>query len=111
MTNSALSKTDESTRKVGWPLRCTRSSRWPVSRSRPSRMLSTATFVKPENRRRLEEALSATGYRPNLAARNLRRGRGIAALRLRGYRDALGAAGLPVVVDLVARESTVCGSD
>jgi DNA-binding LacI/PurR family transcriptional regulator len=27
---------------------------------------------------------------------------GIAALRLRGYRDALGAAGLPVVVDLVA---------
>ena len=36
---------------------------------------------------------------------------GIAALRLRGYRDALGAAGLPVVVDLVARESTVCGSD
>jgi len=38
-------------------------------------MLSTATFVKPENRRRLEEALSATGYRPNLAARNLRRGR------------------------------------
>jgi LacI family transcriptional regulator, repressor for deo operon, udp, cdd, tsx, nupC, and nupG len=31
--------------------------------------------VKPENRRRVEEALSATGYRPNLGARNLRRGR------------------------------------
>jgi len=32
-------------------------------------------FVKPENRRRVEEALVATGYRPNLGARNLRRGR------------------------------------
>jgi len=32
-------------------------------------------FVKPENRRRAEEALVATGYRPNLGARNLRRGR------------------------------------
>jgi DNA-binding LacI/PurR family transcriptional regulator len=33
------------------------------------------SFVKPENRRRVEEALAATGYRPNIGARNLRRGR------------------------------------
>ena len=32
-------------------------------------------FVKADNRRRVEEALASTGYRPNLGARNLRRGR------------------------------------
>ena len=43
-------------------------------------------FVKPENRRRVEEALVATGYRPNLGARNLRRGRtGFLALGSRSW--------------------------
>src|SRR5690349_8970665 len=39
-----------------------------------SNVVNGHAFVKPGNRRRVEEALSATGYRPNLGARNLRRG-------------------------------------
>ena len=40
-----------------------------------SNVVNGYAFVKPENRRRVEEALAATGYRPNVGARNLRRGR------------------------------------
>jgi DNA-binding LacI/PurR family transcriptional regulator len=46
-----------------------------VSVKTVSNVVNGYAFVKPENRRRVEEALSATGYRPNLGARNLRRGR------------------------------------
>ena len=46
-----------------------------VSIKTVSNVVNGYGFVKPENRRRVEEALKATGYRPNLGARNLRRGR------------------------------------
>jgi LacI family transcriptional regulator, repressor for deo operon, udp, cdd, tsx, nupC, and nupG len=46
-----------------------------VSVKTVSNVVNGYAFVKPENRRRVEDALSATGYRPNLGARNLRRGR------------------------------------
>lgn len=46
-----------------------------VSIKTVSNVVNGHSFVKSDNRRRVEEALSATGYRPNLAARNLRRGR------------------------------------
>lgn len=46
-----------------------------VSVKTVSNVVNGYAFVKPENRRRVEEALAATGYRPNLGARNLRRGR------------------------------------
>ncbi len=54
-----------------------------VSVKTVSNVVNGYAFVKPENRRRVEEALAATGYRPNLGARNLRRGRtGFIALLL-----------------------------
>jgi LacI family transcriptional regulator, repressor for deo operon, udp, cdd, tsx, nupC, and nupG len=46
-----------------------------VSVKTVSNVVNGYAFVKPENRRRVEHALLATGYRPNLGARNLRRGR------------------------------------
>ncbi len=46
-----------------------------VSVKTVSNVVNGYDFVKPENRRRVQDALSATGYRPNLGARNLRRGR------------------------------------
>ena len=46
-----------------------------VSIKTASNVVNGYSFVKPENRRRVEEALAATGYRPNIGARNLRRGR------------------------------------
>ncbi|NUT99884.1 MAG: LacI family DNA-binding transcriptional regulator, partial [Saccharothrix sp.] len=46
-----------------------------VSAKTVSNVVNGYAFVKPDNRRRVEEALAATGYRPNLGARNLRRGR------------------------------------
>jgi DNA-binding LacI/PurR family transcriptional regulator len=46
-----------------------------VSVKTVSNVVNGYAFVKPENRRRVEDALSATGYRPNVGARNLRRGR------------------------------------
>lgn len=46
-----------------------------VSVKTVSNVVNGYAFVKPENRRRVEDALSATGYRPNIGARNLRRGR------------------------------------
>ncbi|WP_309117885.1 LacI family DNA-binding transcriptional regulator [Saccharothrix sp.] len=46
-----------------------------VSVKTVSNVVNGYAFVKPDNRRRVEEALVATGYRPNLGARNLRRGR------------------------------------
>jgi DNA-binding LacI/PurR family transcriptional regulator len=46
-----------------------------VSIKTVSNVVNGYGFVKPENRRRVEEALKATGYRPNIGARNLRRGR------------------------------------
>lgn len=46
-----------------------------VSVKTVSNVVNGHAFVRPENRRRVEDALSATGYRPNLGARNLRRGR------------------------------------
>ena len=46
-----------------------------VSVKTVSNVVNGYAFVKAENRRRVEEALTATGYRPNLGARNLRRGR------------------------------------
>lgn len=46
-----------------------------VSVKTVSNVVNGYDFVKPENRRRVENALVATGYRPNLGARNLRRGR------------------------------------
>jgi DNA-binding LacI/PurR family transcriptional regulator len=46
-----------------------------VSVKTVSNVVNGYTFVKPENQRRVEEALAATGYRPNVGARNLRRGR------------------------------------
>ncbi|GAA2695707.1 MULTISPECIES: LacI family DNA-binding transcriptional regulator [Actinosynnema] len=46
-----------------------------VSVKTVSNVVNGHSFVKPENRRRVEQALAATGYRPNLGARNLRRGR------------------------------------
>ncbi|HEY3607956.1 MAG TPA: LacI family DNA-binding transcriptional regulator [Pseudonocardiaceae bacterium] len=46
-----------------------------VSVKTVSNVVNGYAFVKAENRRRVEEALAATGYRPNIGARNLRRGR------------------------------------
>jgi DNA-binding LacI/PurR family transcriptional regulator len=46
-----------------------------VSVKTVSNVVNGYAFVKPENRRRVEDALNATGYRPNIGARNLRRGR------------------------------------
>jgi DNA-binding LacI/PurR family transcriptional regulator len=46
-----------------------------VSVKTVSNVVNGYAFVKPENRRRVEDALTATGYRPNIGARNLRRGR------------------------------------
>src|SRR5215213_8478126 len=46
-----------------------------VSVKTVSNVVNGYAFVKPDNRRRVEEALAATGYRPNMGARNLRRGR------------------------------------
>src|ERR1700716_519045 len=46
-----------------------------VSVKTVSNVVNGYAFVKPENRRRVEEALAATGYRPHVGARNLRRGR------------------------------------
>ncbi|GAA1304110.1 LacI family DNA-binding transcriptional regulator [Saccharothrix xinjiangensis] len=46
-----------------------------VSVKTVSNVVNGYAFVRPENRRRVEEALLTTGYRPNLGARNLRRGR------------------------------------
>lgn len=46
-----------------------------VSVKTVSNVVNGYSFVKADNRRRVEEALAATGYRPNLGARNLRRGR------------------------------------
>jgi DNA-binding LacI/PurR family transcriptional regulator len=46
-----------------------------VSVKTVSNVVNGYGFVKPENRRRVEDALSATGYKPNIGARNLRRGR------------------------------------
>jgi DNA-binding LacI/PurR family transcriptional regulator len=46
-----------------------------VSVKTVSNVVNGHSYVKAENRRRVEEALAATGYRPNLGARNLRRGR------------------------------------
>ncbi|OLF11996.1 LacI family transcriptional regulator [Actinophytocola xinjiangensis] len=46
-----------------------------VSVKTVSNVVNGYDFVKPENRRRVEDALVATGYRPNVGARNLRRGR------------------------------------
>ncbi|HKN51397.1 MAG TPA: LacI family DNA-binding transcriptional regulator [Amycolatopsis sp.] len=46
-----------------------------VSVKTVSNVVNGYAFVKPENRRRVEEALASTGYRPNVGARNLRRGR------------------------------------
>jgi DNA-binding LacI/PurR family transcriptional regulator len=46
-----------------------------VSVKTVSNVVNGYAFVKPDNRRRVEEALAATGYRPNIGARNLRRGR------------------------------------
>ncbi|MCT2584367.1 LacI family DNA-binding transcriptional regulator [Actinophytocola gossypii] len=46
-----------------------------VSVKTVSNVVNGYDFVKPENRRRVEDALHATGYRPNVGARNLRRGR------------------------------------
>src|ERR1044072_3929015 len=46
-----------------------------VSVKTVSNVVNGYAFVKPENRRRVEDALSATGYRPNIAPRTLRRRR------------------------------------
>ena len=46
-----------------------------VSVKTVSNVVNGYAFVKEENRRRVEEAILATGYRPNIGARNLRRGR------------------------------------
>ena len=46
-----------------------------VSVKTVSNVVNGYDFVKADNRRRVEEALAATGYRPNIGARNLRRGR------------------------------------
>ncbi|HEY2057107.1 LacI family DNA-binding transcriptional regulator [Amycolatopsis sp. NBC_01480] len=46
-----------------------------VSVKTVSNVVNGYAFVKPDNRRRVEEALAVTGYRPNVGARNLRRGR------------------------------------
>lgn len=46
-----------------------------VSVKTVSNVVNGYDFVKPDNRRRVEEALAVTGYRPNIGARNLRRGR------------------------------------
>jgi DNA-binding LacI/PurR family transcriptional regulator len=45
-----------------------------VSIKTVSNVVNGHAFVKEDNRRRVEEALVATGYRPNIGARNLRRG-------------------------------------
>jgi DNA-binding LacI/PurR family transcriptional regulator len=46
-----------------------------VSVKTVSNVVNGYAFVKADNRRRVEAALAATGYRPNVGARNLRRGR------------------------------------
>ncbi|MEV6983502.1 LacI family DNA-binding transcriptional regulator [Sphaerisporangium sp. NPDC051017] len=46
-----------------------------VSVKTVSNVVNGYAFVKPENRRKVEAALIATGYRPNIGARNLRRGK------------------------------------
>ena len=60
-----------------------------VSVKTVSNVVNGYSFVKPDNRARVEAALEATGYRPNLGARNLRRGRtGFIALVLTAIRVA-----------------------
>jgi DNA-binding LacI/PurR family transcriptional regulator len=46
-----------------------------VSYKTVSRVVNGENAVNPETRRRVEEAVARLGYRPNLLARNLRRGR------------------------------------
>jgi DNA-binding LacI/PurR family transcriptional regulator len=46
-----------------------------VSVKTVSNVVNGYSFVRPENERRVKEALAATGYKPNMGARNLRRGR------------------------------------
>ncbi|MCE7003912.1 LacI family transcriptional regulator [Kibdelosporangium philippinense] len=46
-----------------------------VSVKTVSNVVNGYSFVKPENERKVREALAATGYKPNVGARNLRRGR------------------------------------
>ncbi|WP_232664992.1 LacI family DNA-binding transcriptional regulator [Pseudonocardia sp. TRM90224] len=46
-----------------------------VSVKTVSNVVNGYSFVKPANRKLVEDALVATGYRPNIGARNLRRGR------------------------------------
>ena len=45
-----------------------------VSVKTVSNVVNGYAFVKPTNRKRVEQALQTTGYRPNTTARNLRRG-------------------------------------
>lgn len=71
-----------------------------VSIKTVSNVVNGYAFVGSENRRRVEEALAATGYRPNLGARNLRRGRtGFVALVLPDL-------GIPYFGELAARVIT-----
>src|ERR1700750_1032078 len=54
-----------------------------VSVKTVSNVVNGYAFVKAENRRRVEEALAANGYRPTVRSRYLRRGRtGFIALLL-----------------------------
>ena len=46
-----------------------------VSVKTVSNVVNGYDFVREDNRARVEEALRSTGYRPNIGARNLRRGR------------------------------------
>ncbi len=72
-----------------------------VSVKTVSNVVNGYAFVREDNRRRVEEAILATGYRPNLGARNLRRGRtGFIALMVPEL-------GIPYFGELAARVITV----
>jgi LacI family transcriptional regulator, repressor for deo operon, udp, cdd, tsx, nupC, and nupG len=72
-----------------------------VSVKTASNVVNGYAFVKDDNRRRVEQAILATGYRPNVGARNLRRGRtGFVALMVPEL-------GIPYFGELAARVITV----
>lgn len=77
-----------------------------VSPRTVSNVVNDYPFVSVATRRRVQESISALGYRPNLTARNLRRGRtGMVALAVPELRVPYFSELSTAVIDEVARHS------
>ncbi|HEY4225189.1 MAG TPA: LacI family DNA-binding transcriptional regulator, partial [Pseudolysinimonas sp.] len=60
-----------------------------VSIKTVSNVINDYQYLKPETKRRVQEAIDALGYRPNLSARGLRSGRtGVISLIIPDLRNA-----------------------